>query len=661
MPSQPSSKALSTTEKAPEMGVLYHEAFSMSPEAITVTDFETGVYLDVNKSFEKLFGLSKQDLIGRSAASIGIWADPNERSRLVAEIAQNGQVKDFLAVGRRSDGSLRTCSVNAAVATSSGGKRLVLVVRDITEQLRTERTLRETAEKFSKAFQASPEALVLCELNTARVLEANEAFFILTGHAREEALGRCLNELGVLARTDELPRFIAGLRQEGRQRDQETTIETLAGGRRVLLLSGELLEHNSAPHIMLTARDITAQREAEQEKRLLEAQLRQTQKLEELGTLAGGIAHDFNNILTAIMAYTDLAALDIESREEALKHLVEVKKASTRAQELVSRILTFSRRQRQDRRPVDIQSTMREALGLLRSTLPARIRIEEQFLPSPQLVLADPGQIIQVLMNLGTNAAHAIGQSAGTITVSVTPARPESLPSGLAAAPHIRIRVSDTGCGIPAAVLHRMFEPFFTTKPQGEGSGLGLAVVHGIVKSHDGAISVESSPGTGAHFDILLPLHLQHGEAPPLPAAPKVRSTVRASGRGERILFIDDEPMICEFALQLLTRLGYQVTTCSNPAEALAYFTDGRREFDLVFTDLNMPHMTGTDLATRLLARDPELTIILVTGYSGTWTTEKLRSMGLFDLLPKPLSLQALAEAAERGVQNAARRRLGNG
>jgi PAS domain S-box-containing protein len=649
----PTSKAVESTS---EMGALYHEAFMVSPEAITVTDLASGIYLDVNKSFEELVGIAKQDLIGRRAASLGIWVDPNERAKLVECIAREGKVNDFLAVGRFKDGKLRTCSINGTVLNSPDGKRLVLVVRDISEQLLTERHLRETAEKFSKAFHASPEALVLCELNTTRVLEANEAFFTLTARTREEALGRCLEELGVLTEEGALERFISALRLEGRQRNQESWITT-KGVQRIILLSGELLEHNGAPHIMLTARDITQQREAEQEKRLLESQLRQTQKLEELGTLAGGIAHDFNNILTAIMAYTDLAALDIEDRNEVLHHLTEVKKASTRAQELVSRILTFSRRQRQDRRSVDIQVTMREALGLLRSTLPARISIVEQFLDSPQPVLADPGQVIQVLMNLGTNAAHAIGQSPGTITVRVEAAAPEVLPPGLPTVPYLRISVSDTGCGISPQVMQRMFEPFFTTKPQGEGSGLGLAVVHGIVKSHDGAITVDSNPGKGTRFNIFLPLHRESAASTGSSESPPTGASVPPTGQGERILFIDDEPQICEFALQLLTRLGYQVSTCSNPAEALAFFTDGRREFDLVFTDLSMPRMAGTELAARLLARDPELTIILATGYTGAWTREKLRELGIFDLLNKPLSLQALAEAAQRGVQNAATRR----
>jgi len=623
---------------------LYQKAFRVSPVAVTITELATGKYLDVNEAFEELFGHPRHEVIGRKASDLGLWADPTERERLVELIRTDGLVKDFLATGRHRDGTLRTCSINGTVMRHSDTPCLVLVMQDITQQMTTERVLRETLEKFTKAFEANPDAVVLAELDTGIVLEANPGFTLLTGYSRAEVVGRRTSDMGLYAHPEHREEVFARLRSLGFVREVEAPLRRKDGRQVQVLFNAELLQLSGKPHILAVLKDMTRQRQAELEKVSLEAQLRRAQKLEALGTLAGGIAHDFNNILTAIMAYSEFAQLDLGDNKAVQGHLEEVRKAGSRAQSLVSRILAFSRQQRNEREPGDVQAVVRDAVALLRPALPASIEITEEYTPGQQIALLDAGQLHQVIMNLGTNAAHAMRAAPGRLSLSVARVPAPALLPGLRRREAICITITDTGHGMDEEVQRRLFEPFFTTKPQGEGTGLGLSVVHGIVREHGGTIEVRSSPGQGSTFTIYLPLHEERGEPATLASAAEL-----PQGRGERILFIDDEPQLCGFALQLLTRLNYRVTTCCNPAEALAYFTGGREEFDLVLTDLTMPLLTGVDVARRLLARKPSLRIILMTGYSGNWTAERVRELGLLDLLHKPLNLESLARAVRRG------------
>jgi PAS domain S-box-containing protein len=621
---------------------IYRSAFMVSPETITITELATGRYLDVNDAFETLFGLARREVIGRHASEFGIWADPAERAELVARIQRDGTVRDFYAVGRHRDGTLRTCSINATVVTHDGQARLVLAVRDITPQVRTERALREALERFSKAFHAFPSAVLLVELESGRLVEFNDVLPRLSGYAREELEGRGVIEVGLYADPADRTVLLSHLRAEGRATKLELPLRRKDGAILTVLLTSELVELAGVPHVLSVLEDLTAQRRAEREKASLEEQLRGAQKLEALGTLAGGIAHDFNNILTALMAFTELAKLDIEEPQAALSDLEEVRRASVRAQDLVRRILTFSRRQKQERKLVDVQTVVRDAVALLRPTLPSTIEIVERYLSAPQNVLADTGQIHQVVMNLGANAAYAMRDTGGTLSIEVREA-------AAAAVPSICIVVRDTGCGMSSAVQERLFEPFFTTKPLGEGTGLGLSVVHGIVREHDGRIEVQSEPGSGTELRILLPVQHDAAHAEPIPVAEILR------GGGERVLFVDDEPAICDLARRLLTRLGYRVTTCCSPVEALAFFTGGREEFDVVLTDLTMPQMTGIEVATRLHARNPRLPILLMTGFSGDWTQERVRERGVRELLPKPFTLDTLARALRSALEDRAR------
>jgi nitrogen-specific signal transduction histidine kinase/ActR/RegA family two-component response regulator len=412
--------------------------------------------------------------------------------------------------------------------------------------------------------------------------------------------------------------------------------------------SGDVIELGGKPCMLNVIEDITEQRKAEEARVSMEVQMRQAQKLEALGQLAGGIAHDFNNILTGVLAYTELAVLDSAEPAAVRQHLAEVSKAGHRARELVRQILAFSRQQVQARTPLRPHPIVTEAVSLLRSSLPSTIDMVTTIDPRAPVILADATQIHQIVMNLCTNAAQAMRDRTGKLEVHLQAMHVDAATSagirGLQPGFYATITVSDTGHGMDEETLKRSFEPFFTTKGPGEGTGLGLAVVHGIVEDHDGAITVESKVGVGTTFRIFFPEHV----ALELPAAAEPAALSR--GRGERVLFLDDEQMTADSACQLLRHLGYDVTEFTDPRAAVNAFTAAPDSFDLVVTDLTMPRYTGVEVARQMLAVRPNLRVLLASGYSGTWTPDKLRGIGLRALVPKPLTSAGLAAAVRNAL-----------
>ena len=397
-----------------------------------------------------------------------------------------------------------------------------------------------------------------------------------------------------------------------------------------------------------TVQDITDRRQAEQVRQGLEAQLRQSQKMEAIGTLAGGIAHDFNNILAAVIGHAELLAEDVGADQAGQEGVEGILEASRRARDLVQQILTFSRLREKERRLIPLEPVIREVLKLLRATLPSTIEIRTTVTSEDHLVLADATQMHQVVLNLCTNAAHAMQEHGGVLDVSYQPVRLDAeqaqLHPGLPPGRFMRLSVRDTGHGMDRITLERIFDPFFTTKSPGEGTGLGLAVVHGIVQSHEGSITATSEPGEGTAFQVFLP-------------AVEGRSTAVATedssmppGSGEHILVVDDEPSLVRIANRLLERLGYRVTAHTHPTEALADFLKRPDDFDLVLSDLTMPQMTGLDLASRLLERRPDLPILLTSGYAGALDPAELRRVGVRELVGKPFLTRTLADAVARAL-----------
>ena len=370
--------------------------------------------------------------------------------------------------------------------------------------------------------------------------------------------------------------------------------------------------------------------------------------MEAIGTLAGGIAHDFNNILTAIKGYTELAEMILTDNPKVREHLGAVLQASSRAADLVRQILAFSRQQQPDRRPIQLRPVVGESLKLLRATIPSTIEFDTSLATDAPLVLGNATQIHQVLMNLGTNAWHAMKDRTGRLQVTlekcVVDAAHAATQPRLRPGVYARVSVSDTGCGMDQPTLRRIFEPFFTTKPPGEGTGLGLAVVHGIMDDHDGAVIVYSQPGEGTVFHVYFPAHAGEATVAAADEGPVSR------GHGERVLFVDDEELLVRLGQRTLTALGYEVEVATQPAAALAMVQADPQRFALVLTDLTMPGMTGLLLASQLLQIRPGLPIILMTGYNASLMSERVKAAGIRQLLLKPISIRSLGAAVQAAL-----------
>ena len=500
------------------------------------------------------------------------------------------------------------------------------------------------AEYWQKTFDAIRDGICLLD-DKGRILRCNRAFADLVRKSDEDITGRTCWEI-VHGTTDPIEDCPFLKASSSRRRE---SLEIEVGDRWFAVsvdpLLGESGKLVSAVHIMS---DVTDRRHMEKERRNAERESQQARKMEALGTLAGGIAHDFNNILGIIMGYTEMARWD--TREDSTLHgqLQEVFKAATRAKDLVKQILTFSRRSEQERQPVRIGLVVEEALKMLRASLPSTIEINSE-VDTEAVVLADSSLMHQVLMNLCGNAAHAMEYGVGVIEVSLSDVRigrEDIAPySGLQPGSHVKLTVKDTGHGIDPAIVDRIFDPFFTTKEVGAGTGLGLAVVHGIVKSHGGAVEVESFPGKDTIFQVFLPA----AESAPVQKALQDAPLPRGQ---ERILVVDDEPDLAVTTQKMLERLGYEVDCRASSIEALEAFQRQAPEkpFHLVLTDMTMPHLTGVDLGRELHRLQPGLPVILCTGFSEKVNAEKAKSLGIQGFLMKPVAMRELAELIRKAL-----------
>jgi PAS domain S-box-containing protein len=382
----------------------------------------------------------------------------------------------------------------------------------------------------------------------------------------------------------------------------------------------------------------------------LQRQLIQSQKMEAIGTLAGGIAHDFNNILSAILGYAELAAYEIPEGGPGRHDVAEVIKAGNRAKDLVKQILTFSRKTEQDLKAIDIAPLLKEALKFLRASLPSTIDIRTRISAENARVLCNPTMIQQILMNLCTNAAQAMKNSGGVLDVSLTKTEIETAEikqhPGLRPGPHLRLTVGDTGPGIEPDILARIFDPYFTTKEKGEGTGLGLSVVHGIIQTLKGSVQVDSCPGSGAIFHVFLPCAASRDETT------AIQPIALPTGK-ERILLVDDEEVLAAMEKQMLEHLGYRVAVRTNSSDALNTFQSHPRDFDLVITDRTMPRMTGFELAEQIKTIRPDIPIILCTGYSDELEVERAAALGISRMVMKPLGMNELADAVRSALDTA--------
>jgi PAS domain S-box-containing protein len=522
----------------------------------------------------------------------------------------------------------RSVEVSTAPLYFSGQRCGVTVLQDVTQRLQVE----EEQRRLATAVANTNDSIVITDRH-GNIEYVNPAFSRVTGYSKEEAVG---NNPRILQSGYQDKAFYRqmwstlnrGLVWEGRlvnrKKDGSTYTEMAS-------ISPIRDGGGTITHFVAVKRDISHEVQ-------LESQLYQAQKMEAIGTLAGGIAHDFNNILGAIIGFTDISLLQTPADSPVYDNLRQIKSSGRRAADLVQQILTFSRMAAQrDKIHVSVAPLLRETLKLLRASIPTTIEIKLNIDEPQGWVLADPVQIQQIIMNLCTNAFHAMSEEGGTLTISLC-----KLPLGkcartgvLAETSCIEIKIADTGHGIDAAIIDRIFDPFFTTKDPGVGTGMGLSVVHGIVKDMDGMITVDSS-SAGTCFTVLLP------ETEPPPMAEE--NTLLAVQRGtESILIVDDEQMIRDTCRMMLEQLGYRVTVMEKPREALEIIRNRHNHFDLVISDQTMPEMTGLDLLRQIKQTHPNLPVILCTGFSEQLNEETARAMGAKMYMMKPVNFEQLA------------------
>ncbi len=516
--------------------------------------------------------------------------------------------------------------------------------RENVARKKSEEILRDREARMRAITDSAQDAIIMMDQN-GHITYWNPAAEQILGYTGEEAMGMHLHTLIAPQRYHATHHAaFAKFQLTGRGDAIDRTIELEARRNNGLEISIELslsaLHLQGSWHSVGIIREITERKRAEAERENLQAQLQQAQKMEAIGTLAGGIAHDFNNILGAILGYAEMAYDDSPPGSLVASDIKHILKAGHRARELVKQILAFSRQAETEQIPMQPAIIIREAGKMLRSSLPTTIAIQQNIDPTAGLILADPTQIHQIVMNLCTNAYHAMEEKGGTLSISLK--KIILTRDDLINEPHVQpgdfvqLSFADTGSGIAAEIRERIFEPYFTTKAIGKGTGMGLAIVHGIVKSYGGWISCCSKPGEGTVFHVYLPGIAERD----LPEG----KTVDPIGHGnEHILLIDDEEMLAEMGKIMLERLGYRVTVRTNSIEALTTFQNQPGQFDLVITDQTMPGMTGSDLARRMLQKRPDLPIILCTGYSSLISEERAKALGIRGFALKPLVKKDMA------------------
>ncbi len=631
------NKIEEVTQKQAVFGQIVENALN----EIYIFEVDTLLFTLVNKGARENIGYTLAELQELTPADIRLGVTLEKFAETIQPLKEDEvEMLVFETWHQRKDGSKYPVEVHLQKTVTPGRQVFIAVIIDISRRNELEAERR----RLAAAIEQTSETIVITDRN-GTIQYVNPAFETLTGYSREEAIGNTPRVLKSgkhdklfyekmwtsLLQGNVWKGNLINRKKDGSLFEEDATISPMQDS------------HGRITNFVAVKRDVT--REIS-----LEKQLRQAMKMEAIGTLAGGIAHDFNNILAAILGYGEMAREQVDENDQLKSDIDQVIRAGNRAKQLVKQILTFSRQGEEDFSPIEIQPIVKEALKLLRSSLPSTIEMQEHIDLECRPVLADSTQIHQVLLNCCTNAKHAMEKDGGTLTVSLSEVKVTALGS-IPACPQLEIgiyldlSIGDTGCGMDALTQSKIFDPFFTTKEIGKGTGLGLAVVHGIIKQHNGEMSVESKPGEGTVFHLYLPVVEKETQV-------ESDSGKNVQYGSERILVVDDEAEVVVMLQRMLEILGYTVTSFASSVDALNAFKAAPDDFDLLLTDMTMPEMTGKALTKEILAIRPDFPVILCTGFSESIDEDKAKALGVREYILKPILRNQLAATVRKVFDN---------
>ncbi len=605
----------------------FRKAFHTSPDSININRLSDGRYVSINEGFSRITGYSEAEIIGRTSVESNVWADPEDRRKLVARLKEHGEVKNLEAAYRMKNGEIRYGLMSAAIIQLQGESHILSVTRDITERRQAQEKLRESRELLAVVFDHVQAGIVLVDPETHTIVRANPMAARMCGVAPEAMAGSlchryfCPDASGHCSMT------------AGRSRiDRVERILVNAEGKEVPVLKDVIAVRIAGKEYLLESFiDLT-------ERKRLEAQLHQAQKMETVGTLAGGIAHDFNNLLTGIQGVASLLMLELDPSHPNYERVKLIEDQVKSGADLTRQLLGFARGGRYEVKPTNINEILAKTAGMFGRTR-KEIRIEQNYEEKLWNVEVDQGQMEQAFLNLFMNAWHAMpgGGSIAMTTRNMVLEEEAARANLVEPGRYVQISVADTGVGMDEKTRARIFDPFFTTKGIGRGTGLGLAMVYGIVRGHQGVIGVESEPGRGSTFRISLP-------ASDKAVVPEREVSGKIEKGSETILIVDDETTVLEVSRDMVEALGYRVLTAGSGREAISLYKEKQGEIDLVILDMIMAGMSGGETFDRLRSIHPGVRVLLSSGYRINGQAQEILERGCRGFLQKPFTLQELSK-----------------
>jgi PAS domain S-box-containing protein len=630
----------------------YRSLFENSPVGIGVSDSD-GNIVDFNDAMLKPGGYSREDIRLLNNMT-ELYYNPEQRKEIISTALQNGFIDNMEVQFNRRDGTPHNCILSLRPIRFYGRNCWQAVVQDIEELKQAEKALSESNLWLNNIFD-SLEEMVLVVTTDRRVINVNKACEKIFGYTMND-LSNISTEILHVDKEHymEFGRKIQQAFDKGKPANFEFEAKRKNGEVFPTEHTVSQLNSDDGEYLGMVSivRDISESKKLEEEKQRLEDDLKKAYKMEALGTLSGGIAHEFNNILGIIIGNTELAIDDVPEWNPAKDCLEEIRTASLRAKDVVRQILSFARKTPAARKPIRIRTIVQDSLKLLRATIPTNIEIQQEILCESEMILANPTEINQILLNLCSNSIHAIEEETGVLNVrletSIMDNRLSAQYEGLTSGEYVKLTVKDNGVGIDSKTLDRIFDPYFTTKDVDKGLGMGLAIVYGLVKKHDGAIKVTSKAGKGTKVEVLFPVTLEQPDI--IEQEPNDQPTGT-----ERILFVDDEPSMVKLVTRILELQGYEVVGKTSSIEALKLFQEEPGNFDLVITDMAMPEIPGDRLALSLIKIRQTIPIIVCTGHSDRLDENRAKKLGIKAYTMKPFVKRDLFKTIRKVLDEAKR------